>query len=266
LTDTPFVLHSESHLGKPRSGWVRRLKQTVLPRIVTRAAAGLAAGSAASRYLAAYGLPPERVRIFPNTIDVGRWRDRAIAIHARRDEVLDARGLPERFHLYAGRLTETKGVLELVEARRALGNEAPPLLVAGDGPLAAVLEAVPGVTMLGFQTEEQLSELLALAELTAVPSRAETWGVVVNEALASGCPVVVSDSVGAVEDLVEDGVNGRVFPSSDAPALADALATPLPRFTPGTGAIATWTYEFGAQQFLEAVEIATAKRRSHKGS
>jgi glycosyltransferase involved in cell wall biosynthesis len=112
--------------------------------------------------------------------------------------------------------------------------------------------------MLGFQNESQLAELFALAEATVVPSRAETWGVIVNESLASGTPVVVSDAVGAADDLVEEGVNGRVFPATDSAALAAVLRQPLPRFEPGTGPIAEWTYEFGAEQFLEAVEIALA--------
>jgi glycosyltransferase involved in cell wall biosynthesis len=261
-TRTPYVLHSESHLGKLRSSWLTGVKRLVLPRIVKHAAAGLAAGTAARRYLCAYGLPDDRIRIFPNTIDVERWRDRALEIRARRDQVIAARGLPERFQLYAGRLTETKGVLELAEARRALGDAVSPLIVAGEGPLAHVLNQTPGTTMLGFQTEGELSELLALADATVVPSRAETWGVVVNEALASGCPVVVSDTVGAVEDLVEDGVTGRVFQASSPASLAKALREPLPRFDPGTGAIANWTYAFGADQFLEAIEIASRNGRS----
>jgi glycosyltransferase involved in cell wall biosynthesis len=256
LTGTPYVLHSESHLGKSRASWVSQLKRRVLPQIVGRSAAGLAAGTAARAYLTHYGLPPDRIRIFPNTIDVERWRARAVDIRAQRDSVLEARGLPGRFHLYAGRLTEGKGVLELAAARRAIGTEAPPLVVAGDGPLARVLGDAPGTIMLGFQNESELAELFALADVTIVPSRAETWGVTVNESLASGTPVVASEAVGAVDDLVDEGVNGRVFPALDSAALAAVLRQSLPRFEPGTGPIAAWTYAFGAEQFLEAVEIA----------
>src|SRR5207245_1340375 len=100
--------------------------------------------------------------------------------------------------------------------------------VAGTGPLADLVEAAPGVRLAGFLQRDELIELLALAELTVVPSRVEPWGVVVNEALACGCPVVVSEAVGAGRDLVEDGVDGRFFPAGDVRALADALTAPRP--------------------------------------
>jgi glycosyltransferase involved in cell wall biosynthesis len=254
-TRTPYMLHSESHLAKARPGWVTNAKRAVLPKIIAPSAAGLAVGTAASRYLAAYGLPPERIRILPNTIDVSRWGARAREIRADAERIRQERDLPERFHLFAGRLTEGKGVLELADAQAAATN-ALPLLVAGEGPLAHALAGVEGVRLLGFQDEPALAELLALADATVIPSRAETWGVVVNEALASGSFVIVSDAVGAVPDLVVDGVNGRIFAARDVQALRAALERPVRRLEPGEGAIARWTYEFGVEQFHEAVDLA----------
>jgi glycosyltransferase involved in cell wall biosynthesis len=252
----PYVLHTESQLLKQRSALKRALKRAVLPSIVRNAAAGLAVGSAAARYLEHYGLARDRIRIFPNTIDVARYR--TLADEARQHEG------GERYWLYAGRLVEDKGLPELIAAIRVL-DDPPTLLVAGEGPLAAELERVPGVRLLGFRPTNELVELMARAELTIVPSRSEPWGVVVNEALAAGSPVIVGDNVGAAEDLVVEGVNGRVFASGDAGALTRALSQPPPTGARGPSPIDSWDYAFGVAQFLEAIEIAT-QSRSRKSS
>jgi glycosyltransferase involved in cell wall biosynthesis len=254
----PYVLHSESHLLKPRRPAVRAAKRLVLPTIVGGAAAGLAAGSAAARYLAEYGLKAGRIRIFPNTIDVAEYGRRADAARRDAERIRAARGLPERFHLFAGRLLEVKGAHDLAAAVRAAGSGSPEVVVAGDGPLEDDLATVEKVHLVGFQQRQELIELLALADATVVPSRSESWGVVVNEALACGCPVIVSDAVGAADDLVRDGVNGTIFPAGDVDALAAALCAPPPPGDPRRGRIARWDYDFAIEQFLEAIHIALA--------
>ena len=260
LRRVPYLIHDESHLSKPRAAWLRAAKRFVLPHIVGGAAAGLAVGSAAARYLAAYGIPPERIRIVPNTIDVAGFGTRAEAARAHGERLRRERGLPNGYVLFAGRLVEAKGVPELIQARRLLGERAPALVVAGEGPLAAELAAEPGVHMLGFQDESRLIELYALADATVVPSRVEPWGVVVNEALACGSPVIASDAVGAVEDLLVDGENGRVFPAGVVSALAEALAAPPPSGDPSRGRIESWTYEYAEDQFLQALRLVLPGR------
>jgi glycosyltransferase involved in cell wall biosynthesis len=260
LKGIPYILHSESHLLKPRSALVRAAKRSALPTVVSRAAAGLAVGSAAARYLAAYGLHPGRIRIFPNTIDVAVFRAAADKARAHADEIRERRSLPERFQLFAGRLVEVKGVRDYLQARMLLGANAPAALFAGDGPLENEVRSATGVRHLGFQQHKELIELFALAETTVVPSVSEPWGVVVNDALAAGCPVIVSDAVGAAEDLVRDGVNGRVYPAGDVGALAAALQLPPVTGDASRGRIERWTYDFAVEQFLEAVRIALPGR------
>lgn len=260
LRGIPYVIHSESHMLKPRGAATRMLKRAILPQIVSRASAGLAAGSAAARYLESYGLDAGRIRVFPNTIDVAAYREKADAARANADAVRARRKLPTRFHLYAGRLIEVKGVGDLRDAVALLGADAPSVVVAGTGPLEQELAAMPGIDLVGFQQTDDLIELLALADAVVVPSQSEPWGVTVNEALACGTPVIVSDAVGAAEDLVRDGVNGIVFAAGDVAALAAALTSSLPSFDPRRGPISRWDYALGVDQFVSAVRLALPGR------
>jgi glycosyltransferase involved in cell wall biosynthesis len=187
---------------------------------------------------------------------VDSYRALAEAARARSREIRVRRKLPERFVLFAGRLVEAKGLTDLLAARDLLGDEAPPLVVAGTGPLRRLVHDQPGVHAVGFQDREALIELYALADWCAVPSRDEPWGVIVNEALACGCPVIATDAVGAALDLVRNGVDGRIVPSGDVAKLAEALAAEPPSSDVSRGPISEWTYEFGVEQFLEAVSLA----------
>ncbi len=255
-TRTPYLLHSESTLLPARGTLKRALKRGVVGRIVSGAAGGLAVGSNAASYLASYGLDPSRIRIFPNTIDVHAYARDADEARANAAEVRARHALPDRYWLFAGRLVEDKGLPDLTDALALLGDEATPVLIAGTGPLESELQRVPGVRMLGFRQQHELIELMALAELTVFPSRFEPWGVVVNEALAAGSPVIVSDQVGAAADLVVDGQNGRIVPARDPAALARALVLPPPTGGRAVGRIMQWDYDFAIDQFVEAVGLA----------
>jgi glycosyltransferase involved in cell wall biosynthesis len=257
----PYLLHSESTLSAARPRLVRIAKRAIVGPAVRGAAAGLAAGSEAKRYLVHYGLRPERIRIVPNTVDVAAYGRVAAGVRARAAEVREARDLPERYILFAGRLVEDKGILDLLQAQALLGDASLPLVVAGEGRLEGDVWAAEGTTHLGFVQPESLIELYALAEWTVVPSRREPWGVVVNEALACGSPVIVTEHVGAAADLVADGVNGRVVPAASPEALAAALAGPRPSGDPARGPIEGWTHEFAAEQFIDAVQLVLAPRR-----
>ncbi len=100
------------------------------------------------------------------------------------------------------------------------------LLLVGEGELRPALEAAagPDVRLAGFLNQSELPEAYVAADVFCLPSvEHETWGLVVNEALNFGLPVVVSDKVGCAADLVRDGWNGFVVPAGEPAPLADAL-------------------------------------------
>lgn len=172
----------------------RRVPWLVRP-VLRRARLVVAASHALAE--AARALGAREVRVVPS----------GVAIPA-------AAGRPEEppHLLYVGRLSEEKGVLELVEAARGL-----PLEVVGDGPLRA---RVPGAV--GFVSPGELGPWYERASVVVTPSRREGYGVVAREAMAWGRPVVAS-AVGGLVDAVEDGVTGLLVPPRDVGALRAAL-------------------------------------------
>lgn len=132
--------------------------------------------------------------------------------------------------LYCGQFIERKGLDVLLGAFSKVADEIPALdllLVGGndDSPyIKNVPERLRGrVRAGGFFQNNELSQLYAQADIFVLPSRHDGWGVVVNEALGSGLPIIVSDRVGSAQDLVIHGENGFVFESGNSDQLADYI-------------------------------------------
>ena len=232
----PYVLHVESHDLDPRPAWRRRIKDAVATPVIRRAASVLAVGSAARDSALTRGA--SQVRIFANTIDVERWSERADRLSPRPHEGV--------LVLSVGRDVPEKGFDVL---RAACG-------IAG----------VDLAIVVGGHEEDDLAQAYVDADVFALLSRHEPWGVVVNEAAASGRPLVLSDHVGAAYDLLRDGENGFVVPADDAHAAAAALrrlaADAELRRRMGERSrelVCAWGYEASVESFLEAVGEATSK-------
>ncbi len=136
--------------------------------------------------------------------------------------------------LYASKLQTRKHADHLVEAYGQLLDRAatyarPYLLVVGDGEERERLQQqarqleLTDIRFPGFKNQTELPAFFALADVFVLPARHEPWGLVVNEAMAAGLPVVLSADVGAAADLVSDGVEGFVYPTGDIGALTLAL-------------------------------------------
>jgi glycosyltransferase involved in cell wall biosynthesis len=263
----PYVVFSESQLAEPRTAVVRAVKGLVVPRVLSGAAGYLVTGTRAREHLVRYGADPARIHVFANTVDVEALAQRVAAARERRPELRARFGLEQGdvAVLYAGRLIPLKAVDVLAEAVRTAG---PPfrLVVVGDGPERGRIErAMPNAVFTGFLPAEALAEAYAAADVFALLSRKETWGVVVTEAAAAGLPLVVSERVGAGADLVVRGRNGAVVPADDPEATAAALrelADPEVRGRYGRESAALaegWGYEPSEDAFVAAVNAARGR-------
>lgn len=230
-TRTPAVLWSGS-TSRESAGrsW---LKERIKRFFVKRCRAYAAYGTRARDYLVSLGARPERIALAYNTVDTASFASAAKALDRDAERArLGLRTLPTV--LFAAQLIDRKDPLLLVEALAALKREGidVQLLVAGNGPLEAAVRAatvasgIPAV-FTGLLSAEEMPPLYVAADLLALPSREEIWGLVANEAMACGAPVVISEACGAAEDLVLDGQGGIVVPPRDAPALASAIRSLL---------------------------------------
>jgi glycosyltransferase involved in cell wall biosynthesis len=226
----PFILWVESTNQDLRSG--HRLIEFLKRKFMQSCSAFVVPGKSSRQYVLSYGISKDDIFTAPNAVDTEFFAERAAAV--RQDDATrrQALGLPGRFFLFVGRLVPEKGVFDLLEAYGKLTPEvraAIGLVLVGDGVAHAELVRrasliEPGsIQCAGFIQREQLASYYALAEVFVFPSHTDTWGLVVNEAMACGLPVISSDAAGCTEDLVQDRWNGRVVGRGNVTQIAAAM-------------------------------------------
>jgi glycosyltransferase involved in cell wall biosynthesis len=233
-----FVLWSESnrHDARRRRAAVEWLK-TYFLRHCDRF---VVPGKASFEYLRSLGAAASSIVTAPNAVD-NRWfaaqaesvRSHAAAFREKMRLKLKLK-LPLRFILFVGRLVREKGVFDLLAAYAKLESGVRSevgLVFAGDGVAKeelmqqAKLISASAICFPGFAQREDLAGLYALAEALVLPTHSDPWGLVVNEAMACGLPIIASSVAGCSADLVEDGWNGYVVPPRDLEKLRVAMET-----------------------------------------
>lgn len=234
--DCPLILRGDSHdLG--RSPGARSLLRTwTLRALFTRFTAFAAVGTANRAHYLRHGVPPGRIFQVPHCVDNHAFAtaaDPAAALAWRR-----ALGVPDRHRLvgFAGKLVRKKRPDLLLRAFARLAAPDTSLVFIGDGALAPELHALAAarapstpVHFVPLQNQSAMPPALAALDLLVLPSEGpgETWGLVVNEAMAVGVPALVSTHVGCRADLIVEGVTGWSFPAGDESALTATLARAL---------------------------------------
>lgn len=234
LSGTPFFIRGENPWSQEtgKSSGKRTLKKIILGALFSLSAGAFYIGKENKKFYEHYGMPEAKLFSMPYMTDNARFEKAAAELRPRKAELKEKLGLPpESFViLTAGKLIPKKRPLDLLRAyeKAAINNKA--LVYMGEGPLRDKVEEeareknISNVIITGFKNQLEMPEVYAAADVFVLPSEAgETWGLVVNEAMCFGVPVIVSDMVGSGPDLVHAGVNGFVFRTGDNAALSRYL-------------------------------------------
>ena len=220
----PLLLWSESTEKDARSLHV--LVEFLKRRFRCLCRAFVAAGKSSREYLLALGVPASVVFIAPNAVDVDCYSALACLARESAESTRLKLNLPVRYFVFVGRLVREKGVFDLLSAYSALDDSSRSrigLVFVGDGParseLARQAAQLDSVRFTGFLQKEETPAVYALAEALVLPTHSDPWGLVVNEAMACGLPVIVSTVAGCAADLVIEGRTGFQFPAHDTETL-----------------------------------------------
>jgi glycosyltransferase involved in cell wall biosynthesis len=265
----PFILWA-SVWSQPRSV-AHAAALPMIRHIYRHADAVIAYGEHVRRFVAGIRGRDDDVFVAPQAVEPELFGRPVSAVEIESFRARHALGAGP-LALYTGRLVPEKGVGVLLDAWPQVLSDAT-LVVIGDGPLAARVAGVPGVRLLGAMARAELPVAYAAAELALLPSIPtprfrEPWGLVCNEAMHQGRPVIATTAVGAVAGgLVCDEQTGLVVAPGEPPALVAAIDRLLTdaRLRRRLGAaarraVAAYTYDAMAEAFERALGVATDAR------
>ena len=239
ITNTKVFLRGESPLNQEllKAPWKLVIKKLIFKPLFRHMSAFLYIGEENRKFYKYYGVPDEKLFFVPYAVDNERFMKMAKELKPKRSElrkkllnIADDRPII----LFLGKLIEKKRPMDLLKAFEILHTKYnilnTDLVFVGDGALRPNLEMyvkerdLKGVHFAGFKNQTEIPEYYAMADVFVLPSGpGETWGLVVNEAMCFGLPVIVSDMVGCGPDLVRNGKNGFIFPLGDVGKLAGFL-------------------------------------------
>jgi glycosyltransferase involved in cell wall biosynthesis len=259
--------------------WVRRRrwKEALKRRVFTRVDGIITAGQDGRAFAMRYGVSPERIHIARHVVDTTYFASEVAAARPARDEIRAALGVTGVVFLYVGRLWWGKGVRPLLAAYASLARDPTQkasLLIVGDGPEEARIARMCerdglNVKLTGFQQRANLPHLYAAGDVFVFPTLGDPYGLVIDEAMAAGLPVISTTAAGEIRDRVIDDVNGYLVPPNDPLALAAAMrqlaSDPALRSRMGARSaemIAPYTPDHWAEAFEKAVEVILASPRT----
>jgi glycosyltransferase involved in cell wall biosynthesis len=238
--------------------------------------AAFVAGERTAAYLMRMGFRRERIWTGYDVVDNHAFAAGADRARADAEVFRNRLNLPARYFLFVGRFSPEKNMHRLLEAyaryRERAGRSAWGLVLVGSGPLEPMLrsqaQGVADVVFAGFQHMDTVAAYYGLASCLVLPSVSETWGLVVNEAMAAGLPVLVSDRCGCVPELVRPGINGYVCNPFDVDGMARFMEVLSSDSTDATimgeasrRIVALFTPETWAQALADCIERTVAHTR-----
>lgn len=267
----PLVLMSDSTAyDSKRFFWKEALKRRILTRIST----ALVGGQLQRDYLIKLGIASDRILLGYDVVDNVHFEKGAAQSRQNSLQLRQQLELPKNFFLASARFIKVKNLPRLLDAyaqyRIQAGNNAWSLVLLGDGPLKSQLchqikqlNLTSWVHLPGFKQYDELPHYYGLANCFILASTSDTWGLVINEAMAAGLPVLVSNRCGCVPDLVQHGHNGYTFDPYNPNQLAELMlkissgdCDLIAMGQASHAIIAQWTPQTFADSLQKAVEMA----------
>lgn len=277
-------LRAETNLKSTGKGPKAALRRPLLAQFLKRIDRYLTIGAANQDYYRSWGIEAQRMSSAPYCVDNTRFARAAATHRIHRREIRATWDVSEDAAcvLFTGKLIAKKRPADLVGAATLISQRNPlrnlHLLFAGTGELGPEIAAMcspqstqaagpkPRATFAGFMNQSEIAKAYVAADCLVLPSIAtETWGLVVNEAMASGLPAIVSDACGCSDDLVKPHRSDLCFPVGNILALADAIEACLDN-PPSAAALARIIDRYDMLRTVETVEALYEAHRSPCGA
>ncbi len=288
-SNVPVLMRGDSQLPTRRPLWKRAGKFLPYRLLLPRLDAHLFVGKRNRDYLVHYGVPQRRLFFCPHCVDNQYFAKQAAQAEASGAcrKIREEMGIPQDafVSLFAGKLIPSKRPEDLVRACLKLSRSGDGklwLMLVGSGPLEPALRRLAGestrIVFAGFQNQSRMPAFYRAADVLVLPSgsETETWGLVVNEAMATGLPAIVADRVGCAPDLIEERVTGWTYSAGDIDQLAARLLAARQQFKRGPGVdlarravlrkIEGYSFEAATQGLLQALDrvVERTQRRATK--
>jgi len=269
LKGIKVLVRSESNL-LVRRPWRRRLlKKLFLPLFFKLIDGFMAIGKLNREYYEHYGASKDKLYLAPYAVDNEWFFAQKDLYLPQKQKLKEELGIPPegKVILYAAKFLKRKRPMDLIRAFERLNLPDVFLVMVGDGEERAACEdyvktrKLQGVYFVGFKNQSELPKFYAIADVFVLPSEDEPWGLVLNEAMCFGLPVIATDQVGAAYDLIRHGENGFVYPVGDIESLSaylerilkdDELRAKMGKVS--LDIIGKWGFAENIEAFLEAIE------------
>jgi glycosyltransferase involved in cell wall biosynthesis len=239
----PVLVRGDSQLATPRSK-LKTLAKELVYRVLLRQFDGfLTVGQRSREYLQHYGVPEWKLFPAPHFVDNAWFAERKEVASGQRQELRQVWGVrPGQVAvLFVGKFIPEKGLSLLVHGLAEFEKKQPgvlKLILVGSGPLEADIRGLStrlnvDLTFAGFKNQGELPACYGAADVLVLTSVSETWGLVVNEAMACGLPAIVSTACGCEPDLIVEGETGFAFTAGEVAAFTAALARFVDAFQGG---------------------------------
>jgi glycosyltransferase involved in cell wall biosynthesis len=229
----PVFTRGETHLELIRSQRKIALRDWLMPKLYSVYDGVLSIGTANTEYYRYMGVPDARISLFPYSVDNDRMIEASTLSPEARAAYRKTLGLSadRPALLYASKFQQRKHPDDLIRACATLIDEGLPvdLVLAGSGEMDAELRALAAqhpelkTVFPGFINQSELPVLFGACDIFSLPSENEPWGLIINEAMCAGLPIVAAREIGSVPDLVSEGETGMTFTGGDLRGLTDAI-------------------------------------------